>query len=168
MDNKQLATQEISMEVPQELFQEQLDECAQNKKLAEDRLTQLQYLQADFDNLKKQCAKEKIECIKFATEDLIKALLAVLDSFNKALEVDNSEGLKQIYQQFFTILEKNGLKKIEALGKKFDPYYHEAISQEKNPQPEGTIIEELQCGYLLNSKVIRNSKVKISGGDKHG
>lgn len=138
-------------------------ESTQNAKLAADRLTQLKYLQADFDNLKKQCDKEKSECVKFANEELIRELLHVLDSFDQALEIDKNEGIKQLYQQFFSILEKNGLKKIDAIGKTFDPYYHEALIQEKSVYPEGTILEELQKGYLLNSKVIRSSKVKISG-----
>lgn len=144
------------------------DESAQNAKLAADRLTQLTYLQADFDNLKKQCAKEKLEGIKFANENLIGELLAVLDSFDQALEVDKSAGIKQLYQQLYSILEKNGLKKIDAVGKTFDPYYHEVLIREPSNYPEDMIIEELQKGYVLNSKVIRHSKVKISGGNTNG
>lgn len=136
--------------------------------LAAERLTQLQYLQADFDNLRKQCAKEKAEYIKCANENIIVDLLSFLDGFEKALEVEKSEGLKNLYQQFCTILKQHGLKKIDAVGKKFDPYLHEVLIKEKSEKEEGTILEELQQGYLLNSKVIRPSKVKISGGNNDG
>lgn len=142
--------------------------CVDHSKLADERLTQLVYLQADFDNLKKQFAKEKEDYLKQANENLIRSLLSVLDSFDKALETEKSDGIKKLYQQFFQVLEKSGLKKIKSSGEVFDPYYHEALIKEKSDKKPGAILEELQPGYLLNSKVIRQSKVKISGGNNHG
>jgi len=147
-------------------------ECEDNSKLAEDRLTQLQYLQADFENLQKRLARETAETIAYASEDLIAQLLPVLDSLEKAVEAEKdsrlSKGFASIHRQLWGILEKNGLKRIKAVGEKFDPYYHEALLREKSQKEEGVVVEELLAGYILNNKVIRHSKVKVSGGSENG
>ncbi len=135
-------------------------------KLAEDRLNQIKYLQADFDNYRKNFEKEKRSIIKLANENLIKELLVILDDFEKALKLieneTNKEGLAMLHAKFFKILQSNGLKEIESLGKKFDPNFHEALYKEVCDKEDGCIIEELQKGFMLESKVIRPSKVKIA------
>lgn len=135
-------------------------------KLAETYLEQLKYLQADFDNYKKRVLKEREEFISQVNEKLIKELLTVLDDFERSLvSIKNKEdlkGMELIYKNFLKILESFGLRKIEAEGRKFDPYYHEVLLKEKSDKEEGIILEEFQKGYLLNGKVIRHSKVKIS------
>ncbi len=73
------------------------------------------------------------------------------------------EGIKIIYAQFHSILEAEGLKPIKAVGEKFDPYKHEVLMKEESDKPQDTILEEFQKGYMLNDKVLRFSKVKISG-----
>jgi len=142
-------------------------ELSEAKKLAETYLEQLKYLQADFDNYKKRVLREREEFIRQANENLIKELLVILDDFERCLaSMKNKEdlkGLELIYKNFLKILKTFGLKKIEAGGKKFDPYYHEVLLKEKSDKEEGIILEEFQSGYLLNGKVIRHSKVKISG-----
>ena len=141
-------------------------ELSETKKLTETYLEQLKYLQADFDNYKKRILKERGEVVNTANENLIKELLTILDDFERSLVlVKNKEdlkGLELIYKNFLKILESFGLKKIEVEGKKFDHYYHEVLLKEKSDKEEGIILEELQKGYLLNGKVIRHSKVKIS------
>ena len=67
-----------------------------------------------------------------------------------------------IYAQLFDVLEKKGLKKINAVNRQFDPYVHEALMQEESDKEEGIILEVLQKGYLLNENVLRHSKVKVS------
>ncbi len=144
-------------------------------RLAEERLNQLKYLQADFDNYRKRFDKEKRNIIKLANENLIKELLVILDDFERALQqnVVDKEGLRLLYKNFLKILENHGLKKIDAIGEKFDPYYHEAVLREKSNKDDNVILEELQKGYMLNSKVIRHSKVKVAenstkqGGDRN-
>lgn len=121
-------------------------------------------IQAEFENYKKRVEREKSEFVKFANEELIKKLLPLLDSFEQALKstADKEKfvkGVELIYAQAFSTLEQEGLKKIEAVGKKFDPYKHEALLKEKSEKE--AIIEEMQAGYQLNGKVIRTSKVKI-------
>ena len=125
-----------------------------------DYLERLQRLQAEFENFRKRTEKERLEILRNANEDLIIKLLSVLDNFELALKNINDKGVSMIYSEFYSILEKEGLKTIETEGK-FDPQIHEALIQEDGKE-DGKILEEIQKGYLLNDKVIRASKVKIS------
>ncbi len=130
------------------------------KSKEKEYLEQLQRLQAEFDNYRKRVEREKQEIYNNANEKLITRLLDILDSFELALKHNADEGVKMIYSQLYSLLESHGLKKIEATGK-FNPEVHEALIQEEGEE-DGIIIEELQKGYILNNKVIRPSKVKIS------
>ena len=136
------------------------------KELAEERLNQLKYLQADFDNYRKQFEKEKEQIIKLANETLIKELIVVLDDFDAAIKIsaedENKKGLLKLKKKFFDILVNQGLKEIEALSKKFNPDFHEVLCKEVSNHEEDKIIEEIQKGYCLCSKVIRTSKVKVA------
>ncbi len=135
------------------------------RALAEERLNQLKYLQADFDNYRKNFEKEKEKIIELANENLIRELLIILDDFERALlqaDGKNREGLLMLQKNFFRILENHGLKRIEALGKKFDPFLHEAFAKEKSEKEAGTVLEELQKGFMLKSKAIRPAKVKVA------
>lgn len=135
-------------------------------KLAEERLNQLKYLQADFDNYRKQFDKEKEQIIKLANETLVKELIVVLDDFDAAIKIsaegENRKGLLTLKKKFFDILANQELKEIEALGKRFNPEFHEVLCKELSKHNEDEIIEEIQKGYILKSKVIRTSKVKVS------
>ena len=129
--------------------------------LAEERLDQLLRCRADLDNVIKRAAKEKEENVKYASEKLIGRLLPVLDSLDQAAKHD--EGTKVLYQQLFEILASEGLKPIESIGQKFDPFRHEALFQvKKEDLEEDTVAEEIQKGYLFNSRVIRFSKVAVA------
>jgi len=129
--------------------------------LAEERLDQLLRCRADLDNVIKRAAKEKEENVKYASEKLISRLLPVLDSLDQAAKHD--EGTKVLYQQLFEILASEGLKPIESIGQKFDPFRHEALFQvKKEDLEEDTVAEEIQKGYLFNSRVIRFSKVAVA------
>ncbi|MGC9309127.1 MAG: nucleotide exchange factor GrpE [Candidatus Nanoarchaeia archaeon] len=138
------------------------------EKLAEERLNQLKYLQADIDNLRKRYEKEKQEIIKNANESLIKELLVVLDSFDTAIKSkeENKKGLLMLEKKFFDILVEHGLQEIEAIGKQFNPNFHESLCKEFSKKQNNEIIEVIQKGYILDSKVIRTSKVKVSKGLK--
>ena len=127
----------------------------------------LQRTQAEFENYKKRVDKEKGEFVKYAKAELIQKILPTLDTFEIALKsISDKEkfvkGMEMIYAQLFSTLEAEGLKPIESLGKKFDPYLHEVMLKEKSDKDEGMVLEELQKGYMLNDKVLRHSKVKIS------
>ena len=133
---------------------------------AEDRLNQLKYLQADFDNFRKWYAKEKSVITTLANEQLIKDLLVILDDFERALpaieQEKNKEGMQMVYNSLKKILSGYGLEPIECIGKKFDPNSHEALCMERCGEETGTVLEDLGKGYRLKSKVIRPSKVKIA------
>ena len=121
---------------------------------------ELQRLQAEFENFRKRVENERLRILRNANEDLIIKLLSVLDNFELALKHIDDKGVIMIYSEFYSILEKEGLKTIKTDGK-FDPKTHEALIQEVGKENE-EILEEIQKGYTLNDKVIRASKVKIS------
>jgi molecular chaperone GrpE len=131
----------------------------------------LLYLQADFDNFKKLKIKEKQDTLKFGNEVLIKELLPVLDNLERALDHASKtddfkgihEGVKIVFNEFLKVLERAGVERVDALGKKFDPNFHEAFFQEEKDDIESdTVVSEMQKGYILNGRLIRPSMVTIS------
>ncbi|MCM8791787.1 MAG: nucleotide exchange factor GrpE [Candidatus Omnitrophica bacterium] len=129
-------------------------------------------LQADFENTRKRLEREKQEFIKFANEGLILELLNIVDDLERTLELAQTghqdfsaflKGVEMILAHFYDMLKQHGLKPIEAKGKLFDPHYHEALLQvEDATLADNTVVEELQKGYLLNDRVLRTAKVKVS------
>lgn len=128
-------------------------------------------LNAEFENQRKRLQKEKEEFVKYANEKLIIELIDIMESLERGLENAKGsnnkdkliQGLELIYKQLKNILEKNGLVPIKALGEKFDPYKHEAMMQTPSQDDEeDMILEEFARGYMLNNKVIRYSKVRVS------
>lgn len=137
-------------------------------RVYEEQIDTLKRLQAEFENYKKWNAKEKADFVKYAHADMIAQTLPVLDSFEIALKNTSDkdkfiEGMKIVYAQFHSILEAEGLRPIKAVGEKFDPYRHEVLMKEESDKPDETILEEFQKGYMLNDKILRHSRVKVSG-----
>ena len=122
----------------------------------------LKKVQADFENYKKRVEKEKKQFVEYANVDFLKSLLPVLDSFDLALKNTPNAEIKALYNQLWQLLSSQGLSNIEAVGSKFDPFYHEALMQEKSSKEEGIVLEELQTGYMFKDKVIRAANVKVS------
>ena len=148
-------------------------EAGQNKLSAQldDYRNKLLYMQADFENYRKRVEREKAEFRAFANESLILDLLDVYENLERALEAAKKQdgqasricqGLEMVYGQMKAVLGCYGLKPIEAVGRKFDPRTMEAMLQEPSDKEEDTVLEELQRGYTLSSKVIRCAKVKVS------
>jgi molecular chaperone GrpE len=129
-------------------------------------------LQADFENTRKRLEREKQDFIKFANEGIILELLNVLDDLERTVELAQEKhqdlsaflkGVEMILAHLYEMLKQYGVRHIEAKGKIFDPHYHEAMMQVLDMElPEHTIAEELQKGYILNDRVIRTAKVKVS------
>jgi len=126
---------------------------------------------AEMENIKKRGRKEREDLAKFANESLIKEILPAIDNLEKAISHahndDNTsglvKGLEMTLDGLMKTLEKSGLKEVEAVGKPFDPNYHEAISQQMDDTvAPGHIIMELQKGYILNERLIRPSMVVVS------
>lgn len=131
--------------------------------------TRLLRLQADFLNYKNRTEKEKSSTYGNAVADVIEDLLPIIDNLERALKTDTSkdnsfkEGIEMIYNQFICVLEKRGLKEIEALHKPFDHNIHYGVSfDSETEQEDGTVIEVFQKGYTVKEKVIRPSMVKIA------
>ncbi len=128
-------------------------------------------LAAEFDNYRRRTAKERLELISTAGEDVIKGFLPVLDDCERALEVLRKseaseaaiEGTELILNKIMTFLKGRGLSVIEALGKELDTDYHEAVAKfpVDDKEKKNRIIDVVQQGYKLNEKVIRFSKVVV-------
>lgn len=150
----------------EELKQKLSESEGRNKEL-EDRLLRLA---AEFDNYKKRTLKEFENVVRNANENLILDLINILNNFSRALESpENSKdlqsfrtGIELIYGQLKSLLSKEGLEEIPAIGEKFDPTLHEAVMQMESEKEEGTILQEVSKGYKLNSKVIRHSQVVVA------
>ena len=134
----------------------------------EARYVKYMRLMADFQNFKRRTEKEKSDIYAFANEKIVSELLNVIDNFERALlhgaAGDSfAEGMNMIFKQLQGVLEKAGVKEIEALGLDFDPNFHNAVMTEDSTEYEsGKVTEVLQKGYTLNSKVIRPSMVKVA------
>ena len=129
-------------------------------------------LQADFENTRKRMERERQDFVKFANEGIIVELLNILDDLERAVNLAETKhedlpaflkGVEMILVHLYETLKEHGVTSIRALDKKFDPHFHEALMQvEDNSKPEHTVAEELQKGYLLNDRVIRTAKVKVT------
>lgn len=144
---------------------------ADEKNRSNDYLNQLKYLQADMENLQKRTKKELDVTVQRANENLISKLLVILDDMElglkSSLEDENCRQLKSGFQLILDkmqhILEKEGLVRIDALGKKFDPACHEAADQTlRGDKPDGLIMEEIKSGYAFKGKLLRSSRVTIA------
>ena len=146
------------------------DEGEKKESSAEEEALNVKYmrLMADFQNFKRRTEKEKNDIYAFANEKIVSELLNVIDNFERALlhgaAGDSfAEGMNMIFKQLQGVLEKAGVKEIEALGLDFDPNFHNAVMTEDSTEYEsGKVTEVLQKGYTLNSKVIRPSMVKVA------
>jgi molecular chaperone GrpE len=126
-------------------------------------------LYAEFDNFRRRTAKERIELIQSAGEQLLKALLPVADDFDRAEKAfagktdKEAEGFFLIQNKFKKILEQNGVKVMDIANGEFNPDIHDAITQVpvQDDKQKGKIVDVVEKGYLLNDKVIRHAKVVI-------
>jgi len=136
------------------------------ERLIEEKDELIKRVQADFDNYRKFIEREKHNIAISASSEIIKDLLCVLDDMEAAVRNEKDDtvrkGIEGMLRKMAGILGKHGLQQIAAVGKKFDPQLHEALMQEKSDKEEGIILEEFQKGYIINNKVLRHSKVKIS------
>lgn len=126
--------------------------------------------QAEFENFRRRTERERAEVIRYASSDLVKEILPVLDNLERAIDASDPEnesqlrqGLAIIHKQFKDILERNGLEEIDSAGKPFDPHLHEAVSRvETDDYPDGTVIEVFQKGYRMKDRLLRPSMVSVA------
>jgi len=154
---------------PLEKLQSQLEEKTRESAEFFDKWLRLR---AEFENYKKRMQKEKADLLKFGNESLLKALLPILDNLNRAIEHGKSdpknssllEGVQIISKEFLNVLERFGVKPIQAEGEVFDPERHEAISQEESDQEPNRVISAVQNGYFYYDRLLRPAKVIVSKG----
>jgi len=150
----------------------------EKKKLADTYYENLLRLAAEFDNYRKRVEKEKEELTKFGKEELLIKLLGILDSLDLAVTAAKSEknkeksireGIELIHKQLRELLEKEGLRKLDAVGQQFDPDLHHVVEyQESDKHKDNEIIQEIQPGYLIQDRVIRPAMVIIARAKKAG
>ena len=142
-------------------LKEELKIC---KKEKEEYLAGWQRSRADFINARKEEEDKRSEFARLKEEKVLRDLLEVADSFDASLAF-KTEGVPEMYKQFFDVLRRYGVVAIEtSVGKPFDPLYHEAIGQTETDilSEDETVKEELQKGYRINGRVLRPAKVKVA------
>jgi molecular chaperone GrpE len=152
-------------------YDELLSEDESTKSDAGENEEKYLRLAADFQNFKRRTQKETTEIYSRAIMGIATDLLEVLDNFERAIVQDKKnkadekflEGMEMILKQFLNILEKNGVKEIEAQGTDFDPNLHSAIQTQKASDTKpGKVVSVMQKGYIIGDKVLRPSMVIVS------
>ena len=172
---------------PHEKHHDHPEKPGKEKKIVHDLEERMKKLEASLKEAEDKAMREKAEAInyrkrkddevarmmKYASEDMIKEILPIVDSFERAIDMDDDNledevskflaGFKMIYCNLVNVLEKYEVKEIEAMGKEFDANFHQAVLTEPREGVEsGIVIEVLQKGYMYKDKVLRPSMVKVS------
>jgi molecular chaperone GrpE len=163
-DQQERKTQEGELE-------DQHDTIESLQKEKDELFAKLQRVSADYANFQKRVPKQISDTLGYEKERIIKTLLPALDNFEHTLQNAHSaenvdvlvKGIRIIYDQLLDILKSHNVEQIEALGEKFDPAMHQAMTQQSNPEKEeNVVLEEFQKGYSLNGRVIRPSRVIVN------
>ncbi|MFH1062701.1 MAG: nucleotide exchange factor GrpE [Candidatus Omnitrophota bacterium] len=166
-ENQQQDAEEQIISIPKAEY-EQLQLSRDNAAAALEKMLRIQ---ADFENSRKRLERDKTDFIKYANDQIISQLIPFVDDFKRAFAAADQtkdfevlhKGVEMILKHLIELLKQKGVTEIEAVGKKFDPAFHEAMLQvETDEHPEDTIVEEFQKGYLLNDRVLRAAKVKVA------
>ncbi|MGA2863131.1 MAG: nucleotide exchange factor GrpE [Verrucomicrobiota bacterium] len=158
---------------PATVTAEQLQDLKERAAKADEHWERLLRTTADFDNYRKRAAREKQEATRFANEALVHKLILVLDNFDMALAAAQTTqdqaaqslqtGIAMIYGQLRHALLEAGLEEVEALGQRFDPKLHEAVSQQETTDaPEGQVVQQLRKGYRLRERLLRPASVIVA------
>ena len=162
--NEESADEEIQ-DTEEDILKEEI------KTLKEEKIRVL----AEMENLRKRFDREKIDSIKYGSVNFARDILSPGDNLERALSAINQEeehpqsiknlieGLLMVKKELSTALEKNGIKKIESLDKKFDPNLHQAMMEiENNDLEEGIVVQEIQTGYMMHDRLLRPAMVGVS------
>ena len=157
--------------------EESKEEEAKAEESSDDKVNELNdrymRLMAEFENFRKRTDKEKEMMFETGAKSVIEKILPVVDNFERALEMAKPEegaepdpfmdGIDKIYKQLMTEFDNIGVKPIEAVGKPFDPQFHNAVMQEEAEGVEsGTVTKEMQKGYMYRGSVVRHSMVSVA------
>lgn len=152
--------------------EEPRSELEETKARVAEYLEHLQRLQAEFDNYRKRVLREQTRAVELATEPLVARMLEALDEFDLALVAAEQKpdfekfvrGVELVYAKLWDVLKAEGLERIDAEGKPFDPALHEALFQSDEGEGEAVVADVLRPGYLLKGKVVRPAGVKVARG----
>lgn len=156
---------------PQGQMQDLEERLVQEQETAQEYLRRLKYLQADFENYRKRTGREAAEFAVRCNEKLVAELLCVVDDLERALdsgkETDDAsallKGVKMIHRNLTRMLEREGLERIDAVGKVFDPKFHEIVVKiPRNDCKEGLVLEEVRRGFVFKGRVLRPCMVNVS------
>jgi molecular chaperone GrpE len=124
--------------------------------------------QAEFQNSRKRAEKERAEFAEYASTEAVRALLPILDDFERAIKTESSDqefskGIILIYQRFYDSLKKLGLEPIVSTGQPFDPHIHHAVEMvETEEAADHTVLDEYQRGYNFKGRLLRPAMVKVA------
>ncbi len=141
------------------------DQLVSEKAELQDRLLRGQ---AEFQNFRKRAEKERMEFAEYASTEAVRALLPVLDDFERALKSESTDrefvkGMELIYQRLYDSLKKLGLEPVASKGQTFDPHLHHAVEMvETDEASDHTILEEYQRGYNFKNRLLREAMVKVA------
>ena len=167
---KEMKEEEIEVQDTQETETPQEPEPAEEDKVQElgEKLAELndKYLRlySEYENYRKRTNLEKADLLINGSREMMKAILPVIDDFERALAATEDEGIRLIYSKMLKILEQKGLKAMEVKGEKFDENLHEAITRipAAEESQKGLVVDVVEKGYYLNDKVLRYAKVVVA------
>jgi molecular chaperone GrpE len=172
-ENDSKKDKKITAADPMNELEEKFKKSEEDARQSYDRYLRVS---ADFENYKKRTVREMDDFRKFANQSLVKELLPIVDNLELAIKsakenknVDNCllDGVDLTLKEILKIFEKYNVKAIEALGKTFDPRYHEAVMREETDKhPENVITNEMQKGYLIHDRLLRPSMVVVAAPKK--
>jgi len=167
-----VSPEDSAANVPAETLEGQLaavtaerDRLAAEKAELDDRLRRAW---AEFENARRRAERERSDFLQYATADLVKSLLPIVDDFERALKTETADkeyarGVEMIYNRLLDTLKRLGLEPIDTAGKLFDPNLHEAVQREQTSAAEDqAILGELQRGYNFKGKLLRPAWVKVA------
>lgn len=150
--------------VPEDVVSER-DRLLNERAELQDRLLRRQ---AEFDNYRRRAERERADVLAYANTESVRALLPILDDFERALRVESADkeytrGMELIYNRLSDSLKKLGLEPIDTTGQSFDPHIHHAVEMvETDTLPDHTVMEEYQRGYNFKGKLLRPAMVKVA------
>src|SRR5258706_754092 len=164
----EMGSSNTAAEVSAEEFSALAAQLAETQAKAQEYLDALQRERANFTNFRRRAELDRDQSGRWTSGEPIKKFLPILDDLERALShrpADSSwaDGVDLVYRKFQSLLEKEGITSIDAVGKPFDPNLHEAIMQEASDEHEpGTVIAILQQGYMYGERVLRPALVKVA------
>jgi molecular chaperone GrpE len=169
-DTKGVKKKETKKRSQTEILKETKTRLQEKEAEVKEHYDRLLRISAEFENFKKRSEREMADFKKFASEAVFREILPIIDNLERAVDAANNsdcgalvEGIKMTLQQFYASFSKFGVVPIEAVGKLFDPRFHEAVMRESSDtHPNNIVLKEIQKGYMIKDRLLRPSAVVIS------